>query len=99
MGDTYFVEERSGVIGLGPLGSPSHYYRRPKTNWNSATSWIHLLICLLAVPLIIWNLFLLMDTIVNYTQVVVNPAGDTARYSTVHPLAFLIVISAISMNL
>lgn len=100
MHDTYFVEERSGVIGLGPLtNSPDLYYRRAKTNWGTLTPWIHLIICLLAIPLIIWNLFLLMDTILSYTQVTVNPTGETAQYTAVHPLAFLIVLSAILMNL
>lgn len=111
MGDTYFVEERSGVIGLGPLRtSPEMYYRSNKTNWRSSTAWIHLIICLLAIPLIIWNLFLLMDTIINYTQVsVVTSTGLTGatladsseapRYTAAHPLALLIVLSAILMNL
>lgn len=102
MHDTYFVEERSGVIGI-PLGivrSPE--YRRQKTNWNSLTTWIHLMICLLAIPLIIWNLFLLMKTIIDYTQapqIGVDTSPETARYTTVHPLAFLIVICSILMNL
>lgn len=100
MRDTYFVEERSGVIGIGPLtNSPELYFRRTKTNWNSITAWLHLIICLLAIPLIIWNLFLLMDTITNYTQVTVNPTGETPQYTSVHPLALLVVLSAISMNL
>lgn len=99
MHDTYFVEERSGVIGLGPLtNSPDLYYRRAKTNWGSPTSWIHLIICLLAIPLIIWNLYLLMDTILEYYQVRVTPTGE-AQYTAVHPIAFLIVLSAILMNL
>ena len=100
MGDVYYVEERSGVIGLGPItNSPDLYYRRPKTNWNSTTAWIHLIICLLAIPLIIWNLFLLMDTIINYTQVTVSPLGNGVQYTEVHPLAFAVVLSAILMNL
>lgn len=100
MRDTYFVEERSGVIGIGPLtNSPELYFRRTKTNWNSITAWLHLIICLLAIPLIIWNLFLLMDTITYYTQVTVNPTGETPQYTSVHPLALLVVLSAISMNL
>lgn len=97
MGDTYFVEERSGVIGLGPLRtSPEMYYRNTKTNWNSTTAWIHLIICLLAIPLIIWNLFLLMDTILTYTPVSVT---DNVQSSAVHPLGLLIVLCAILMNL
>lgn len=97
MGDTYFVEERSGVIGLGPIRtSPEMYYRSNKTNWNSTTAWIHLFICLLAIPLIIWNLFLLMDTIISYTQVTVT---DNAQLAAVHPLGLLIVLCAILMNL
>jgi len=100
MHDTYFVEERSGVIGLGPLtNSPDLYYRRTKPNWRSGKLWIHLIICLLAIPLIIWNLFLLMDTIINYTQITVNPTNEAAQLTSVHPLAFFIVISAILMNL
>lgn len=100
MGDTYFVEERSGVIGIGPLtNSPDLYYRRNKTNWSSTTAWIHLIICLLAIPLIIWNLFLLMDTIDSYTQVQLSPTGDSPQYTSVHPIGFLIVLSAILMNL
>lgn len=102
MHDTYFVEERSGVIGLGPLtNSPDLYYRRQnnKTNWRSSTAWIHLLICLLAIPLIIWNLFLLMETIINYTQVTVTPTGEAVQYTAVHPFALLVVLSAILMNL
>lgn len=101
MHDTYFVEERSGVIGIGPLtNSPDLYYRRTKTNWGTLTTWLHLLICLLAIPLIIWNLFLLMDTLTKYTQVtVVSPTGETEQSMSVHPLGFLIVISAILMNL
>lgn len=100
MHDTYFVEERSGVIGLGPLtNSPDLYFRRTKTNWRSSTSWIHLIICLLAIPLIIWNLYLLMETIIDYTQVTVNPTGETAQYTPVHWLVLLIVICAILMNL
>lgn len=99
MHDTYFVEERSGVIGIGPLtNSPDLYYRRTKTNWRSLTSWIHLIICLLAIPLIIWNLFLLMDTIIDYTRTSVDPTGSE-QYTSVHPLAFLIVLCAILMNL
>lgn len=99
MHDTYFVEERSGVIGLGPItNSPDLYYRRTKTNWRSLTSWIHLLICLLAIPLIIWNLFLLMDTIIDYTKISVNPTGSE-QYTSVHPLALSVVICAILMNL
>lgn len=97
MGDTYFVEERSGVIGLGPIRtSPEMYYRNTKTNWNSMTAWIHLIICFLAIPLIIWNLFLLMDTILAYTQVSVT---DNAQMGVVHPLGLLIVLCAILMNL
>lgn len=100
MHDTYYVEERSGVIGLGPIrASPELYYGRNKTNWRSSTAWIHLLICLLAVPLIIWNLYVLMDTIISYTQVTVSPNGDTAQFTAVHPLGLLIVLSAILMNL
>lgn len=98
MRDTYFVEERSGVIG--PIvHTPELYFRRTKTNWNSITSWIHLIICILAIPLIIWNLFLLTDTILQYTQVVVNPNSESPQYSSVHPLALLVVLSAILMNL
>lgn len=99
MSDTYFVEERSGVIGLGPLRTSPELYYRNKTNWRSSTSWIHLIICLLAIPLIIWNLFLLMDTIISYTQVSVNPTGENAQYTAVHPLGLLMVLSAILMNL
>lgn len=100
MGDTYFVEERSGVIGLGPLtNSPELYYRRTKVDWRSPTAWIHLIICILAIPLIIWNLFLLMETINDYTQVRISPTGDSASFTQPHPLAFLIVLSAILMNL
>ena len=101
MHDTYFVEERSGVIGIGPLtNSPDLYYRRQRgTNWGSLTSWIHLIICLLAIPLIIWNLFLLTDTIKSYTTFTVNPTGDTVQYSAAHPLALMVIISAILMNL
>lgn len=96
----YYVEERSGVIGLGPIrASPELYYRSNKTNWRSPSSWIHLIICILAVPLIIWNLFLLMDTIISYTQVTVNPTGENAQYTAVHPIGLLIVLSAILMNL
>lgn len=97
MHDTYFIEERSGAIGLGPLtNSPDLYYRRTKTNWHSFTAWLHLIVCLLAVPLIIWNLFLLMETIRDYSTVSVTPTG---QYTQAHPLGFLFVLSAISMNL
>lgn len=102
MGDTYFVEERSGVIGLGPLRtSPELYYRNNKTNWRSSTAWIHLIICLLAIPLIIWNLFLLMDTILDYTQKsVVSPTSDgQAQYTEAHLFGIIIVVCAIMMNL
>lgn len=102
MHETYYIEERSGVIGLGPLTtSPDLYYRRSnKTNWHSITAWLHLIICLLAIPLIIWNLFLLIDTIMNYTQVsVVNSNGEVVQYTSVHPLALLVVLCAILMNL
>lgn len=100
MGDTYFVEERSGVIGLGPIrASPELYYRNNKTNWRSSTAWIHLFICLLAIPLIIWNLFHLMNTITEYTAVTVTPTGETVQYTAAHPLGLAIVLSAILMNL
>lgn len=98
MGDTYFVEERSGVIALGPIrASPEMYYRHNKTNWRSITAWIHLIICLLAIVLIIMNLVILMDTLISYTQVSVNPTGD--NYTAVHPLGLTIVLCAILMNL
>jgi hypothetical protein len=108
MGDTYFVEERSGVIGLGPLRhSPEMYMRSNKTNWRSSTAWIHLIICLLAIPLIIFNLYHLMATIIDYTHVSVaqtslvagEPAQPQLQYTAVHPLGLLIVLSAILMNL
>lgn len=100
MRDTYFVEERSGVIGIGPLTrSPELYYRRPKTNWGSITAWIHLIICLLAIPLIIWNLYLLMDTIMSYTQATPTTTIEGAPYEPAHPFAVLVVVSAILMNL
>lgn len=99
MGDTYFVEERSGVIGIGPLtNSPDLYYRRNKTNWHSSTAWIHLIICLLTIPLIIWNLFLLMDTIDSFTTMRMSGTGEPL-YTEVKPIALLIVFSAILMNL
>lgn len=102
MGDVYFVEERSGVIGLGPLtNSPDLYYRERKTNWGSIQTWIHLIICILAIPLIIWNLSLLLDTITTYTQVViVNPqTSDAPLYTTPNFIGYLILFSAILMNL
>lgn len=111
MGDTYFVEERSGVIGLGPIrASPEMYYRSNKTNWRSSTAWIHLFICLLAIPLIIWNLFLLMDTIINYTigpttTTILAGSDQTSQQAgsqpltAVHPLGLTIVLCAILMNL
>jgi hypothetical protein len=107
MGDTYFVEERSGVIGLGPIrASPEMYYRNNKTNWRSSTAWIHLIICLLAIPLIIYNLFHLMETIIDYTHVSVAQTSIVAgepmpqsQYTAVHPLGLMIVLSAILMNL
>lgn len=100
MGDRYFVEERSGVIGLAPLRTSPEYYRATKTNWRSSTAWIHLIICLLAIPLIIWNLFLLMDTILDYTQTsVVSPTSDQPQHTAAHPFGLLIVLCAILMNL
>lgn len=101
MHDTYYVEERSGVIGFGPLTtSPELYYRRPsKVNWGSITAWIHLIICLLAIPLIIWNLYLILDTITYYTQNTANPTGEPGALTPAHPLALTIVLCAILMNL
>lgn len=101
MHDTYFVEERSGVIGIGPLtNSPDLYYRRTKTDWGSLKSWLHLLIILLAVPLIIWNLYLLMETLTDYTQqTVLNPRDGSVLYTRAHWFGTLIIVCAILMNL
>lgn len=100
MSDTYYVEERSGVIGLGPIrASPEMYYRNNKINWGSLSTWIHVFICLLSIPLIIWNLFHLLDTIIEYSQITVNSTGETVQITPAHPLGLAIVLSAILMNL
>ena len=98
MYDTYFVEERSGVVGIGPLArhSPDMYPRRSKPNWRSASPWIHLIICILAVPLIIWNLNLLVKLITDYTQEPNQQQSDARSY---HILGFLIVLCGILMYL
>lgn len=101
MTDTYFVEERSGVIGIGPIAnySPELYMRRTKTNWRSLSFWIHLIICILAIPLIIWNLTLLLDLISEYAKVTVDANGQVVPEKQYHPFGFLVVLSAILMNL
>lgn len=97
---TYFVEERSGAIGIGPIAnrSPELYFRRTKTNWGSITAWIHLIICLISIPLIIWNLLLLVSTIVDYTEPRMNVLTNEP-YGPVHPFALLVILCAICMNL
>lgn len=94
---TYFVEERSGVIGLGPIAhSPDLYFRQRNTNWNSITTWIHLIICILAIPLIIWNLYQMMDAIEIFSP---SPYNQEKDQLYPHILVLLIVFCSISMNL
>lgn len=64
----YYIEERSGVIEFGPLSYPV-YPRQTKVNWRSLKPWLHLLCCILAIPLIIWNLYLMLDLIEDANNV------------------------------